>query len=64
MVYVWMVVVRGVVLRGLEGNMVILRKSWMYYGMLYVIVYDEDKYVVSERYWLFLWERWMVLDRM
>ena len=63
-VYAWTAVVRGAVLRGLEGNMVISRKSRMYYGTSYATVYDEEKHSVSERYWSPLWERWMVSDRM
>jgi hypothetical protein len=63
-VYAWTAVVRGAVLRGLEGNMVISRKSRMHYGTSYATVYDEDKHAVSERYWSPLWERWMVSDRM
>lgn len=60
----WTAVVRGAVLRGLEGSMVISRKSRMHYGTSYATVYDEDKHQVSERYWSPLWERWMVSDRM
>lgn len=63
-VYAWTAVVRGAVLRGLEGNMVISRKSRMHYGTSYATVYDEEKHSVSERYWSPLWERWMVSDRM
>ncbi|ORY64115.1 uncharacterized protein BCR38DRAFT_343069 [Pseudomassariella vexata] len=63
-VYAWTAVVRGAVLRGLEGNMVISRKARMHYGTSYATVYDEDKHNVSERYWSPLWERWMVSDRM
>jgi hypothetical protein len=63
-VYAWTAVVRGAVLRGLEGNMVISRKSRMHYGTSYATVYDEAKHSVSERYWSPLWERWMVSDRM
>ncbi|KAK3901197.1 hypothetical protein C8A05DRAFT_35129 [Staphylotrichum tortipilum] len=63
-VYAWTAVVRGAVLRGLEGNMVISRKSRMHYGTSYATVYDEVKHSVSERYWSPLWERWMVSDRM
>lgn len=62
--YAWTAVVRGAVLRGLEGNMVISRKSRMHYGTSYATVYDEEKHAVSERYWSPLWERWMVSDRM
>ncbi|TVY26635.1 Heat shock 70 kDa protein [Lachnellula hyalina] len=60
----WTAVVRGAVLRGLEGSMVISRKARMHYGTSYATVYDEDKHQVSERYWSPLWERWMVSDRM
>ena len=63
-VYAWTAVVRGAVLRGLEGNMVISRKARFHYGTSYATVYDEDKHNVSERYWSPLWERWMVSDRM
>lgn len=63
-VYAWTAVVRGAVLRGLEGNMVISRKSRMHYGTSYATVFDESKHAVSERYWSPLWERWMVSDRM
>jgi hypothetical protein len=62
--YAWTAVVRGAVLRGLEGNMVISRKARMHYGTSYATVYDESKHSVSERYWSPLWERWMVSDRM
>jgi hypothetical protein len=62
--YAWTAVVRGAVLRGLEGNMVISRKARMHYGTSYATVYDEEKHSVSERYWSPLWERWMVSDRM
>src|SRR5690606_12766184 len=61
-VYAWTAVVRGAVLRGLEGNMVISRKARMHYGTSYATVYDEEKHSVSERYWSPLWERWMVSD--
>ena len=63
-VYAWTAVVRGAVSRGLEGNMVISRKSRMHYGTSYATVFDEEKHSVSERYWSPLWERWMVSDRM
>lgn len=62
--YAWTAVVRGAVLRGLEGNMVISRKARYHYGTSYATVYDEDKHSVNERYWSPLWERWMVSDRM
>ena len=51
-------------LRGLEGSMVISRKSRYHYGTSYATVYDEEKHAVGERYWSPLWERWMVSDRM
>ncbi len=63
-VYAWTAVVRGAVLRGLEGSMVISRKARFHYGTSYATVYDEEKHSVSERYWSPLWERWMVSDRM
>ncbi|PSR90495.1 hypothetical protein BD289DRAFT_365914 [Coniella lustricola] len=63
-VYAWTAVVRGAVLRGLEGNMVISRKARMHYGTSYATVFDEEKHSVSDRYWSPLWERWMVSDRM
>ncbi len=63
-VYAWTAVVRGAVLRGLEGSMVVSRKSRHHYGTSYATVYDEEKHEVGERYWSPLWERWMVSDRM
>ncbi|CAN8103775.1 unnamed protein product [Discula destructiva] len=63
-VYAWTAVVRGAVLRGLEGNMVLSRKARMHYGTSYATVFDEERHSVSERYWSPLWERWMVSDRM
>lgn len=63
-VYAWTAVVRGAVLRGLEGNMVMSRKARFHYGTSYATVFDEAKHSVSERYWSPLWERWMVSDRM
>ncbi|PFH61852.1 hypothetical protein XA68_16083 [Ophiocordyceps unilateralis] len=63
-VYAWTAVVRGAVLRGLEGSMVVSRKSRMHYGTSYATVFDEEKHSVCERYWSPLWERWMVSDRM
>ncbi|KAI0018272.1 actin-like ATPase domain-containing protein [Xylariomycetidae sp. FL0641] len=62
--YAWTAVVRGAVLRGLEGNVVLSRRARMHYGTSYATVYDEDKHSVTERYWSPLWERWMVSDRM
>ena len=63
-VYAWTAVVRGAVLRGLEGSMVLSRRARYHYGTSYATVYDESKHSVSERYWSPLWERWMVSDRM
>ncbi|RDA89077.1 hypothetical protein CP532_2219 [Ophiocordyceps camponoti-leonardi (nom. inval.)] len=63
-VYAWTAVVRGAVLRGLEGSMVVSRKARMHYGTSYATVFDEGKHSLAERYWSPLWERWMVSDRM
>ncbi|KAK5112136.1 hypothetical protein LTR62_004479 [Meristemomyces frigidus] len=62
--HAWTAVVRGAVLRGIEGNMVEKRRSRWHYGTSYATVYDEDKHPVEDRYWSPLWERWMVSDRM
>ncbi|PHH68113.1 hypothetical protein CDD83_6246 [Cordyceps sp. RAO-2017] len=62
--YAWTAVVRGAVLRGLEGSMVVSRRARMHYGTSYATVFDEARHAVSERYWSPLWERWMVSDRM
>ncbi|EPS45261.1 hypothetical protein H072_725 [Dactylellina haptotyla CBS 200.50] len=63
-VYAWTAVVRGAVLRGLEGSMVVSRRSRWHYGTSYATVFDEEKHPISDRYWSPLWERWMVSDRM
>jgi hypothetical protein len=63
-VYAWTAVVRGAVLRGLEGSMVISRKARMHYGTSFATVYDQEKHTTGERYWSPLWERWIVSDRM
>ncbi|USP80915.1 uncharacterized protein yc1106_08189 [Curvularia clavata] len=63
-IHAWTAVVRGAVLRGLEGNMVISRRSRWHYGTSYATVFDENKHPISDRYWSPLWERWMVSDRM
>ncbi|KAG6298076.1 hypothetical protein E4U09_001115, partial [Claviceps aff. purpurea] len=63
-VHAWTAVVRGAVLRGLEGSMVVSRRSRMHYGTSYATVYDEGKHALGERYWSPLWERWMVSNRM
>jgi hypothetical protein len=62
--YAWTAVVRGAVLRGLEGSMVISRRSRWHYGTSYATVFDEARHPISDRYWSPLWERWMVSDRM
>ncbi|KAF2190811.1 Hsp70 family protein-like protein [Zopfia rhizophila CBS 207.26] len=62
--YAWTAVVRGAVLRGLEGSMVMSRRSRWHYGTSYATVFDEAKHPISDRYWSPLWERWMVSDRM
>ena len=62
--YAWTAVVRGAVLRGLEGSMVMTRRSRYHYGTSYATVFDEAKHPISDRYWSPLWERWMVSDRM
>lgn len=63
-IYAWTSVVRGAVLRGLEGSVVVSRRSRFHYGTSYATVFDETKHPVKDRYWSPLWERWMVSDRM
>jgi len=63
-VYAWTAVVRGAVLRGLEGSMVVSRRSRWHYGTSYATVFDEERHPLNDRYWSPLWERWMVSDRM
>ncbi|KAL1297539.1 hypothetical protein AAFC00_006111 [Neodothiora populina] len=62
--YAWTAVVRGAVLRGLDDNMVLSRRSRLHYGTSYATVFDEAKHPMEDRYWSPLWERWMVSDRM
>jgi actin-like ATPase involved in cell morphogenesis len=62
--YAWTAVVRGAVIRGLEGSMVVSRRSRWHYGTSYATVFDETRHPVKDRYWSPLWERWMVSDRM
>ncbi|KAF1812575.1 actin-like ATPase domain-containing protein [Eremomyces bilateralis CBS 781.70] len=62
--YAWTAVVRGAVLRGLEGSMVISRRSRWHYGTSYATVFDATRHPMEDRYWSPLWERWMVSDRM
>lgn len=62
--HAWTAVVRGAVLRGIEGSLVEKRRSRFNYGTSYATVFDEEKHPISDRYWSPLWERWMVSDRM
>ena len=62
--HAWTAVVRGAVLRGIEGSMVESRKSRWHYGTSYATVFDESLHPIGDRYWSPLWERWMVSDRM
>lgn len=62
--HAWTAVVRGAVLRGIEGSLVEKRRSRWHYGTTYATVFDETKHPVNDRYWSPLWERWMVSDRM
>ncbi|KAK1060009.1 hypothetical protein LTR74_012230, partial [Friedmanniomyces endolithicus] len=57
--HAWTAVVRGAVLRGMEGSMVEKRRSRWHYGTSYATVFDEKKHPVEDRYWSPLWERWM-----
>lgn len=63
-IHSWTAVSRGAVLRGLEGSMVVSRRSRWHYGTSYATVFDEAKHPIEDRYWSPLWERWMVSDRM
>ncbi|CAI6268735.1 unnamed protein product [Periconia digitata] len=63
-IHAWTAVVRGAVLRGLEGSMVVSRRSRWWYGTSYATVFDETRHPIADRYWSPLWERWMVSDRM
>ena len=58
--HAWTAVVRGAVLRGIEGSLVEKRRSRWHYGTSYATVFDESKHPVTDRYWSPLWERWMV----
>ena len=62
--HAWTAVVRGAVLRGIEGELVEKRRSRWHYGTSYATVFDETRHPVGDRYWSPLWERWMVSDRM
>jgi len=62
--HAWTAVVRGAVLRGVEGSLVEKRRSRWHYGTSYATVFDEAKHPADDRYWSPLWERWMVSDRM
>ena len=58
--HAWTAVVRGAVLRGLEGSVVEKRRSRWHYGTSYATVFDDTKHPIDDRYWSPLWERWMV----
>jgi hypothetical protein len=62
--HAWTAVVRGACLRGLEGGIVVNRRSRWHYGTSYATVFDETKHPIGDRYWSPLWERWMVCDRL
>ena len=62
--HAWTAVVRGAVLRGIEGSLVEKRRSRWHYGTSYATVFDEAVHPIGDRYWSPLWERWMVSDRM
>lgn len=62
--HAWTAVVRGAVMRGLEGSLVAKRQARCHYGTSYATVFDESKHPVADRYWSPLWERWMISDRM
>lgn len=47
----WTAVVRGAVLRGLEGSFVQNRKSRYHYGTSYATVFDDAKHAAQDRYW-------------
>lgn len=63
-IHAWTAVVRGAVIRGVEGSLVQKRRSRWHYGTSYATVFDESKHPIADRYWSPLWERWMVSDRM
>ncbi|KAK3713701.1 hypothetical protein LTR37_008395 [Vermiconidia calcicola] len=58
--HAWTAVVRGAVLRGIEGSLVETRRSRWHYGTSYATVFDEAKHAISDRYWSPLWERWLL----
>jgi hypothetical protein len=62
--YAWTAVVRGAVIRGIEGSPVVTRRARWHYGTSYATVFDEMKHPLKDRYWSPLWEKWMVSDRM
>lgn len=63
-IHAWTAVVRGAVIRGMEGSVVEKRRSRWHYGTSYATVWDDRRHPVEDRYWSPLWERWMVADRM
>ena len=42
--YAWTAVVRGAVIRGLEGGVVMSRRSRMHYGTSYATIFDQQKH--------------------
>lgn len=62
--HAWTAVVRGAVLRGLEGSIVENRRSRWHYGTSFACVFDPARHQYGDRYWSPLWEQWMVSDRM
>ena len=61
--HAWTAVVRGACLRGLEGSIVVNRRSRWHYGTSYATVFNEQKHPIADRYWSPLWECFMVSDR-
>jgi hypothetical protein len=60
----WTAVVRGAVLRGLEGqDLVLSRKSRRHYGVLHTSDYRPNYHNLGERYWDDLLKKWKVRNR-
>ena len=60
----WSAVVRGAVLRGLEGtDYVLSRKARNHYGVKCTETYDSSVHTLSQRYWCDLNEEWRAKDR-
>ncbi|KAJ5726922.1 hypothetical protein N7493_005949 [Penicillium malachiteum] len=60
----WSAVVRGAVLRGLEGNQVDNRISRAHYGVTHQSPYDPHLHYECEKEWDAYEERWEVLNRL